>query len=596
MRFKESPDRKHPISRRNLIAASTAGSLALGLHRQGGAEGTPSARPEGGATPVSASDEPDPNAPTSTFFSTVRVDWAATVFTESNGDLWPCAWADDDAIYTANGDGTGFEPNGLFADIVMNRVDGDPESGLTGERLSAAAMISDVWGPTNAFNRKPTGIIAVDGNGDGKDELYLAVQDLRHGPGAFDEAPNASISMSTDYGKTWTKSREPMFTNHRFTTIMFLDFGQSNAHASVLGDDGADYVYAYGIDFNWRDSFSDQVENPTNLYLARVPIDSIQDRTRWEFFAGLEGDIPTWDAEIENRQPVLTDTRRVYQDFRGTDISDMTVISQGGVVYNAPLQRYIYTSWTEYTWEFYEAPAPWGPWRLFLHKDFGCYPWFGASESASCDGPKNGGYGTVVPSKWISEDGRRMWVQSDWWVGVGCGDPTYKFALRPIDLVPFAPSTPENEPDPERNLALEPGTVAIEKTAHYGHTDRLNDGDLSASEDSWDNENKSLDWWGYTWPQEYTVNQVRYTSGEAFPDGGWFANDLRVQVRKDFRWTDVTGLQVSPDYPYDESANPFATYTFRFDPADCDGVRVIGTPGGPGCFTSIAELEVSYEP
>lgn len=585
MRDTGQSKRPSAFSRRALIAASGAGLLALGAGGHIRAEGTP--RPPTRPAPA-------PHAPTSTFFSTVRVDWAARVFSESDGDLWPSTWADDGALYSANGDGAGFEPDGLFADIVMNRIDGEPEIGLSGERLSAAAMIADVWSPTESYNRKPTGLIAVDGNGDGTDELYIAVQDLRRGANAFDDVPNASISMSTDYGRTWTKSDAPMFTDHRFTTIMFLDFGQSNEHASVLGDNGAAYVYAYGLDFNWRDSFSDQVEDPTDLYLARVPIDRIQDRSRWEFFAGLNGEIPLWHGDIDARQPVLSDTRRVYPDFRGDGISNMTVISQGSIVYNAPLKRYIYTSWTEYTWEFYEAPTPWGPWRLFLHKDFGGYPWFGASSDPECSGPKNGGYGTVVPSKWIADDGQRMWVQSDWWVGIGCGEPTYKFALRAMDVVPYTPSTPDNPPDPTRNLAREPGTVVIEKTSHFGHTERLNDGDLRLSEDSWDDENKTLDWWGYTWPQEYMINEVTYTTGEGFENGGWFAGDLRVQLRKDFAWEDAANLTISPDYPFDASATPFVTYTFRFDTAPCDGVRIIGTPGGAGHFTSIAELSVAY--
>lgn len=568
------------------LAASTASAQTPGA--------SPAAPPSPAASPVPGS-QAEIHAPTSTFFSTVSVEWAASVSTESDGDLWPCAWADDDAIYSANGDGKGFGVGGLFADIVMNRIDGDPPDGLTGERLAASAKISEIWGDINRYNRKPTGIVAVDGNGDGKDELYLAVQDLRYGDNGFDDVPNASISMSTDGGVTWQPTAEAMFTDYAFTTIMFLDFGQSNKNASVLGPDGADYVYAYGIDFNWRDSFTDVVEDPTDLYLGRVPIGSIQDRATWEFFSGLDGDEPTWDAGIEQRQPVLTDTRRVYPDFLGDGISDMTVISQGSVVYNAPLERYTYTSWTEYTWEFYEAPAPWGPWRLFLHKDFGGYPWFGASENDTCGALKNGGYGTVVPSKWISDDGQRMWVQSNWWVGVGCGDPTYKFSLRTMDLVPYRETTPDNEPDAQRNLAGEPGTVTVERTSHFGHTAYLSDGDLERSDDSFSGESKDLDWWGYTWPRQYTVNRVRFTSGESFPDGGWFASDLRVQIRRDFTWTDVAGQSINPAYPHDASATPFRTYELAFEPVDCDGVRIAGVPGGPATFTSIAELDVRYD-
>lgn len=265
------------------------------------------------------------------------------------------------------------------------------------------------------------------------------------------------------------------------------------------------------------------------------------------------------------------------------------MLSQGGVLYNAPLRRYLYTSWTEYTWEFYEAPQPWGPWKLFLHKDFGPYPWWGEGHAT----PKNGGYATTVPSKFVGDDGRSMWVQANWFVGNGEGTNTYHFAVRPLTVVPYAPSTPGNEPDPGRNLATAQGTVATDKTSHYGHLGYLNDG-ATTSEDSWDGGDGDVDWWGYTWPVAYTVDRAVYTTGEMFGDGGWFASGLTVQARKEFRWTEVTGLTVDPAYPYDDSAGPGRTYTFRFDATACDGVRIVGTPGGTAAFTSIGELAVHY--
>lgn len=326
-----------------------------------------------------------------------------------------------------------------WSDIVANRIDGAPESGLTGVRLAAGDELGPIWTDAQLYNRKPTGIVAVDGNGDGRDELYLAVQDLHKPPSdsgtdepGFDDVPAASIVCSTDYGRTWTPTSAPMFTGHVFTTVFFLDFGRSNAGARVLGEDAAGYVYAYGLDNNWRDSFSDRVPDPQDLYLARVPVGAIQDRGRWEFFTGLADREPGWTSDIDSRRPVLHEERRVYPGAVTPD--GMSVLAQGGVVYNPGLRRYLYTSWTEFTWEFYEAPYPWGPWNLFLHKDFGPYPWWGAAPGTP--GPKNGGYATTIPSKFISEDGRRMWVQSNWFVGVGHPEPNYHFSLRRLLLTP----------------------------------------------------------------------------------------------------------------------------------------------------------------
>lgn len=48
--------------------------------------------------------------------------------------------------------------------------------------------------------------------------------------------------------------------------------------------------------------------------------------------------------------------------------------------------------------ELYEAPEPWGPWSLMASKDFG-----GLGLSTS-----TGEYGTSIPSKFISADGKTL--------------------------------------------------------------------------------------------------------------------------------------------------------------------------------------------
>jgi len=532
--------------------------------------------------------------PQSTFFATVSIPYAAEVSTASDGDLWPSAWADDDNLYAANGDGRGFSGD-TSLDIVANRITGLPPDGISGTRLAASDAITPIWSDPTQYNRKPTGMLAIDGNGDGADELYLAVQDLKSGStNPFDDAPAASIAMSIDHGATWTHTASPMFTDHVFTTIFFLDFGQSGRHRTVLGAPDSGYAYAYGLDGNWRDSYANTVPDPVDVYLARVPIGSIQDRSAWQFFAGLTAGAPTWSPDIAAKAPVLHDDRRIYPSISynpKNGPTDITVISQGSVVYNAPLNRYIYTSWSEYTYEFYEAPAPWGPWKLFLHKDFGPYPWWGAAP-----GPKNGGYATAIPTKYISADGQTMWVQSNWFVGNDSGPANYDFSLRRLVVTPYRPTTPTNSPDSGNNLARTvPDTVPIDKTSHYGKLAYLNDGDTAQSEDSWDGTAKTTDQWGYTWPRAYTLNRLVYTTGTMFGDGGWFADNLRVQVRQNHQWIDVTGLTTTPAYPHSAAAGTNTTYTFRFDTTWADGIRLYGTPGGPSTFTSIAELSPYYD-
>ncbi|MGI8587388.1 MAG: DUF4185 domain-containing protein [Chloroflexia bacterium] len=515
----------------------------------------------------------------SSFFSTAYVEETSTYNTDSDGDLWPAAWSDDNYLYAANGDGKGFDLGGQPADVVVNRINGEPGAqNVTGMRLASGDQVSQVWSDPGKYNRKPTGMISVAG------VLYLAVQDLRSGPGAaaFNDVPAATIVKSADKGKTWMWDKtRPMFDHYLFTTIMFLDYGKDGANNTFDS-----YVYAYGLDNNWRDSFSDTVTDPTKLYLARVPKDGIQDRGRWEFYSGDLGGKAAWTTNIQEKQSVLEDDRRVYsKTLRDVSPKNMSVISQGSIVYNRPLNRYIYTSWTEFTFEFYEAPRPWGPWRRFLSKDFGSYPWFQSVH---------GGYATVIPSKYISADGREMWLNSNTFVG---GIKNYSLSFRKLRVTPYAATTPSNGPSAD-NLALpEHGqdvTPISRARFRFGRDASLNNGDLAESVDSKNGEAKTEDYWGYTWSRSYSVNKVVYTTGEIdATDGGWF-DDVRVQVRQNFQWVDVKSTTVAPQYPNNASVGANKTYTFSFADTWGDGVRIIGTPGGAGKYTSFAELAVYY--
>ncbi|MFB8146352.1 hypothetical protein ACFC1W_06380 [Microbacterium sp. NPDC056003] len=340
----------------------------------------------------------------------------------SDGDLWPSCWSDDDALYTANGDGAGF--GNEFFDIAVNRVTGSPtdENGLEGEFLAGGDAVGQVWSG-EGFTRKPTGMLCADGT------LYLAVQDLRLD---FNEAPAATIARSDDHGKTWAWDESaPMFDDGLFTTVWFADYGQENEHAPEPG-----FAYAYGLDGNWRDSFDDSVADPTELFLARVPLDAVTDAAAWEFYAGEPGDSePTWTDDITDKHPVLVDERLQHPGDGAVESGEtvgarnLSVISQGGVTYLPKLERYVYTSWTELTFEFYESPTPWGPWTLFLSEDFGPYPW---------TDERFGGYGTTIPSKFLSDDNRSMWVQSNVCPCAPAGMSSYWLGLRPLHLEPVS--------------------------------------------------------------------------------------------------------------------------------------------------------------
>jgi hypothetical protein len=508
--------------------------------------------------------------PDTTAFSTTWVEEHPTATTASDGDLWPQCWSGDDNLYAANGDGRGFGSAG--DDIVVNRITGSPAptNTLAGAELAHGAGVGQVWAGAG-YTRKPTGMLCVGG------KLYMAVQDLATD---FNRAPNATIAVSSDHGSTWSwNTSAPMFSGGTFTTMWFLDYGKDGADNPTPG-----YVYAYGLDGNWRDSFTNVVPDPTKLYLVRIPVASIQNKATWQWSTGSG----TWSAagDVAARVPVLQDDTRRYPSVWSSNVSNLSVLSQGGVVYDKPLGRYIYTSWTEYTFEFYEAPNPWGPWTRLTSRDFGGYPWTTS---------KSGGYGTTIPSKFISADGKSMWLQSNVCTCGGGGVANYDFGLRRMAVEPYVPSTPANTRSDSANLATSTaGIRPFLKVAHFGNPGYLNDGNLSASEDDWNDENKGSTWWGYVWPREYNLNKVVYRTGQVFGDGGWFASGLRVQVRRNGVWSDVSDQAVSPAYPYSSAAGAFTNYTFTFADTRGDGVRIIGAPGGTRTFSSISELSVYY--
>jgi hypothetical protein len=510
-----------------------------------------------------------------------HVDQANSVMTASDGDLWPSAWASDGALYAAAGDGTGFARH-RWSDILINRIDGSPVTGLTGERLADGDAVAPIWEP-GRFNRKPTGMVCVEV--DGHDVLLLAVQDLRctPGPDMFNEAPTATIVRSDDLGSTWSWPQQPMFTGHAFTTVMFLDLGQANG--------GSDWIYAYGIDGNWRTSFSKIVDDPTALYLGRVRKHSAQDIATWEFFTGTDAaGAPSWTGDIRSKQPVLVDERRHYPApppglaAFGMDAHDFTGIAQGGVVWNPGLERYLYSTWSEYTFEFYEAPAPWGPWRLLHSHDFGHFPWHGPRSPLA----KHGGYAPTMPSKFISADGRDMWLQSNWFVPASSrGGRAYSFGLR---RVRFDPGTDAVQA-PAGNLALE-GAWPVVSRVREGQERVLNDGSREHAEDSAFGPGSGDDVWGYAWAAPRRMSRLVYAPGPQDSLGGWFAEGPRVEVRVDGGWVAATGVEVLPAYPNDFTALEEDEYVFTFDPVVADGIRLTGEPGGDLRYTSIAELEV----
>ncbi len=299
---------------------------------------------------------PRPGAPYPPSSVIRGIEWAAStsVVRMARGcDNWPITWADDDALYTAYGDGRGFEP--FVAEklsLGLARVTGVPPD-IRGVNIRSDSAEAHGDGPRG---RKASGMLCVGG------VLHMLVRN----------AGNAQLGWSANHGRTWTWA-EWRFAES-FGCPTFLNFGRDYTGAR----DGFVYVYSHDSDSAYT--------RADRFVMARVPTERLQDREAYEFFVrcGADGS-PLWSRAIAERGAVFTNAGACYRS---------------AISYHAGLRRYLWCQIgpggdTRYAGGFgiYDAPEPWGPWTTAFHTD----AWdMGPGESAS------------LPSKWMSADGRTV--------------------------------------------------------------------------------------------------------------------------------------------------------------------------------------------
>jgi len=266
-----------------------------------------------------------------------------------DSDNFPITWADDDAQYTSYGDGWGFEPR---TDIKLSqgiaKVVGGPEDF---QGINIRSQTGELTGD-GAKGGKASGMLCVDG------VLYLWVRNMG----------NSQLAWSEDHGKTWEWGFK---FETSFGCPTLLNFGKNYEGARD------DYVYTYS-----NDGPSAYVSYD-HMVLARVPKDRIRDREAHEFFVRLdESGEPTWTKDIDQRGPVFTNPK-------GCQRSD--------VVYNPGIKRYLMCLGIDHegSWGIFDAPEPWGPWTTAYYTEY-----WGLGRT----------HYYRLPSKWISADGRRMYL------------------------------------------------------------------------------------------------------------------------------------------------------------------------------------------
>ena len=316
--------------------------------------------------------------------------------------------------------------------------------------------------------------------------------------------PMPGFRISTDYGKTWRPSplspSKPLFPEPKkylgpvkIGAPHFVDFGKNMEYSP----DGKAYLLAMGAEENDPKPRYGNLSwiSADQLYLTRVTpsIENINDIKKYEFFAGHDAaGKPIWSSDFAKIKPLL--------DWN----NNMGVAT---VTYDAPLKKYLmcvtdgWPTCAKMRSYILEADALTGPWRLVTYmKDFG--------EQA---------YFVNFPSKFISRDGKTLWICfsanfAQGWNGQtlkfnppgGC----YGFCLYEVRLLRPAkrrPSRPRTRCLSEKNVARK---AKVEVSSCYPgyHAEGAMDGVVGGFPDDTANEWASKEekegaWIKLSWPQ-----------------------------------------------------------------------------------------------
>lgn len=97
---------------------------------------------------------------------------------------------------------------------------------------------------------------------------------------------------------------------------------------------------------------------------------------------------------------------------------------------------------------------------------------------------------------------------------------------------------------------------------------------------------------GLEFSKTYLISGLEFTEGKHFNDGGWFAEVPTVEVLVNGVWKPIAATTSYPSSNTKEGhGNNFDKYVFTFSSEiACDGVRLVGKPGGTHYFISVGEF------
>lgn len=321
------------------------------------------------------------------------------------GDTWYPTWADDDKLYSPWTDGNCWRLDGSWE----NSNSGDGEHAMTGQAviegddplsLKVFSLGINQASSLPYQGRYPCGSLFYKGIWYYGTYCLGPAGSTKYGDktynwpwmGAF-----VGFRYSADHGLKWSDCplvpenslfQETGINGYpvKIGSPHFVDFGKNMEHSP----DGKAYLIAHGADVSdpkWR-FWNDSWITGDQIYLLRVvpAIENINDRTKYEFFAGYDNTgQAVWTRDFKDIKPVLEWN------------NNMGCVT---VTYNSPLKKYLMcvtdggNTCAKMNTYILESENITGPWKLITYmKDFG--------EQA---------YFVNIPSKFISKDGKTAWL------------------------------------------------------------------------------------------------------------------------------------------------------------------------------------------
>lgn len=320
-------------------------------------------------------------------------------------DTWYPSWASDDRLYSP------------FTDGSTPRLDGgrDSSDSSLGEHAQTGQAVMEgddpvhlkvySLGTTRASalpykGRYPCGTLVY--NGVWYYGTYCLAPEGITPYGDFSYnwpwlGPLVGFRTSLDFGRTWRETShtpaKPLFGETgmwghpiKMGSPHFVDFGKNMEHSP----DGKAYLVGHGAEVNDPQPRFANLSwiSGDQIYLARVQpsLETINDAKQYEFFGGHDSDgKPIWTRQWKEIKPLLD-----WNNHCGCVT----------ITYNAPLKKYLmcvtdgWPTCAKMSSFILEADQITGPWRLVTYmKDFG-----------------EQGYFLNFPSKFISSDGRTLWL------------------------------------------------------------------------------------------------------------------------------------------------------------------------------------------